>query len=158
MVDTKMVRHGRKRADDLLALGIARGLPIKDAAAGAALSERSAYRRASSAEFQDRVRALRGEMLASAVSAITATLGQATDTLSALLTAQSESVRLGAARTILEMGLKLREHADLERRLRELEERADEKDDDPRVSVYGAILHERQIEALGTDAAAKAQG
>jgi hypothetical protein len=46
----------------------------------------------------------------------------AADVLRQLLAAKSESVRLGAARSLLELGVKLRESVELEERLRALEE------------------------------------
>jgi hypothetical protein len=45
-------------------------------------------------------------------------------TLRKLLKAEAETVRLGAARALLELGTKLRESAELEERLRALEEKA----------------------------------
>jgi HEAT repeat protein len=51
-------------------------------------------------------------------------MAEAADVLRQLLAARSESVRLGAARALLELGVKLREGVELEERLRALEERA----------------------------------
>jgi hypothetical protein len=49
------------------------------------------------------------------------------ESIKTLLGLQKESVaptvRLGAARAVLELGMKLREHSDMEERLRALEER-----------------------------------
>jgi hypothetical protein len=62
---------------------------------------------------------------------VSRTVGRLTDAstaavtmLQALLEADSESVRLGACRAILELGLKLRASEELERRLAALEDRA----------------------------------
>jgi HEAT repeat protein len=46
---------------------------------------------------------------------------EAADVLRKLLAAESESVRLGAARSLLELGVRLRDSVELEERVRELE-------------------------------------
>ena len=62
-------------------------------------------------------------MVTRAVARIGAASTMAADTLRKLLDARSETVRLGAARAILEFGAKLREQEDLAERVRALEER-----------------------------------
>jgi hypothetical protein len=49
-------------------------------------------------------------------------MSEAADVLRQLLAARSETVRLGAARSLLELGVKLRESVELEQRMRDLEE------------------------------------
>src|SRR5215210_1077734 len=66
-------------------------------------------------------------MVTRAVARIGAASTLAADTLRKLLKAQSETVRLGAARAILELGSKLREQEDLAERVRALEERLGEQ-------------------------------
>jgi HEAT repeat protein len=51
---------------------------------------------------------------------------EAADVLRQLLAAESEAVRLGAARSLLELGVKLREPVELEERLAALEARIGE--------------------------------
>ena len=48
---------------------------------------------------------------------------EAADTLRGLLKADSDAVKLGAARSLLELGTKLREAVELEERLTDLERR-----------------------------------
>ena len=50
-------------------------------------------------------------------------MAEAADTLRGLLNAEGENVRLGAARSILELGTKLRDAVEIEERLVELERR-----------------------------------
>jgi hypothetical protein len=50
-------------------------------------------------------------------------MAEAANILHQLLTAESESVRLGAARSVLELGVRLRESVELEEQIRELVER-----------------------------------
>jgi hypothetical protein len=52
-------------------------------------------------------------------------MSEAVQTLRRLLTAEAESVRLAAARAILEVGHRLRDAVEVEDRLREVEERLD---------------------------------
>jgi hypothetical protein len=54
-------------------------------------------------------------------------MAEAADVLRHLLGAESESVRLGAARSLLELGVKLRESVELERRMEEVERRLGEQ-------------------------------
>jgi hypothetical protein len=68
-----------------------------------------------------RVAELRGEMVQRSLGRMADGMSNAADVLRALLAADSESVRLGAARSLLELGVKLRESVELEERLRVLE-------------------------------------
>jgi hypothetical protein len=54
-------------------------------------------------------------------------MAEAADELRALLKAEGESVRLGACRALLELGAKLRESVEFEKRLANLEERLNMK-------------------------------
>jgi HEAT repeat protein len=51
-------------------------------------------------------------------------MAEAADVLRSLLTAESESVRLGAARAMLELGVRVRDAVELDRRVCELEDLA----------------------------------
>jgi hypothetical protein len=55
-------------------------------------------------------------------------MARAAGTLAKLLDAEKESVRLGAARALLELGVKLRESVELEQRLAALEQRMSSQD------------------------------
>jgi hypothetical protein len=103
-----MAGPDRKNADDRLALELAAGKTVADAAAAAYVSERTAYRRLDDAEFRGRLTALRGEMIDRATGRLSDAATKAVDRLVALLDAESETVRLGAARSILEHVLKPR--------------------------------------------------
>jgi hypothetical protein len=79
---------------------------------------------ATSPAFGRRVTALRAEMTGRALGRLVESMTAAADTLGALARgARSETVRLGAARAVLELGVKLRESIELEERIRALEER-----------------------------------
>jgi hypothetical protein len=65
---------------------------------------------------------VRADMVGRSAGMLTAAGGEAIRTLLTLQKDSTPSVRLGAARTILEMGLKIRQMVDLEQRMAELEE------------------------------------
>lgn len=115
-----MAGNGRKNAD-ALALALAAGDSIVDAAAKAGMGERTAYRRLADPAFQQRIQTLRGEMIGQALGRMAAGMTEAADVLRALLKADAETVRLGAARSLLDLGVKMREAVELESRLDELE-------------------------------------
>ena len=104
-------------------MAVAAGQTLRDAAAAADVSERTAARRWADPGFRDRVGALRSDMAQRALGRLVDGMSEAADVLRQLLAAGSESVRLGAARSLLELGARLREGLELEQRLRELEER-----------------------------------
>jgi transposase-like protein len=118
-----MPQQGRRSADDLLMLALACGATLENAARQAGISESTVRRRIKDPEFQRKITALRWDMVQRAVGMVTAAMAESVKTLVVL---QKETVpsssRLGAARTMLEIGLKLREQNDLEQRLAALEE------------------------------------
>jgi hypothetical protein len=117
-----MAAGGRKNADDAVALALASGLTVEAAAGAAGVGERTVYRRLANPAFRVRVSELRTAMVERALGKMADGMGEAADTLRQLLAAKSESVRLGAARALFELSVKLRESVELEERLRALEE------------------------------------
>jgi hypothetical protein len=71
------------------------------------------------------VNELRADMVDRTLGKLANSMASAADTLEALLKADAEQVRLGAARTLLEVGNKLRETVEFERRLTEVEQRGE---------------------------------
>jgi len=117
-----VAHRGRKNADDALLLAVACGVTVENAAAKAGVSTRTATRRMADPTFQKRLRAMRLDMVQRTMGALTAAGQEAVRTLLELLKGSTPSVRLGAVRMVLEMGIKMREVADLEERLAALEE------------------------------------
>jgi hypothetical protein len=119
----------RKKNEDALLLALACGVTVEAAAKQCQLSDRTIYRRLEEPEFCARLQAIRADMVKRASAMLTAAAGEAVRTLLAL---QKESVaaavRLGAARAILEIGIKLRELVDVETRLAVVEARIQELD------------------------------
>jgi hypothetical protein len=74
--------------------------------------------------FPRRVAALRAAMTSQALGRLTAAMSRAADTLDTLASsAESETVRLGAARSVIELAVRLRETVELEERVAALEQR-----------------------------------
>src|SRR4051812_12263357 len=117
-------QKGRRNADEKLLMALACGATVESAARSADVAERTAYRRLAEPQFQQRLQQLRADMVQRTAGALTAASQEAVRTL---LSLQKETlppgVRLGAAKAVIELGLKLREMAEVEQRLSELEQR-----------------------------------
>jgi HEAT repeat protein len=121
----------RKNADSVLVTALACGGTVEAAAKAAGVSEATVYRRLREPAFRQRVAEARDEMVSRAVARLSATSTLAADTLRELLKARSETVRLGAARAVLELGSKLREQEDLTERVAALEAHLSNTKGDP---------------------------
>ena len=130
-----MATKNRKQVETLLVAALAKGATVAQAALSNGVSERTVYRRLQQPDFQARIQAVQDETLQRAAAVLTAAAQEGIHSLVALQDkATPPSVRRAAARDILEMGLRLRETADLEKRLVALENRAV----DPGVSSFQA--------------------
>jgi hypothetical protein len=130
---------GRKRKTDAgLVLALACGSSPENAAQKAGLSLRTVYRRLAEASFRDQVQQIRAEMVQRAAGLFTAAGIAAIRTLTTLQeSAESESVRLGAARAVIELGCKLRDTAELTERIAALEARLDTRSENtPRATDH----------------------
>ncbi len=116
-----MAHFGTKH--DALALALAKGRSVADAAVEVGVGKRTVFRRLADPTFKARIQTLRGEMVAQALGRMADGMCEAADGLRALCKAESESVRLGACRTMLELSLKLRDCLETEDRLAALEAR-----------------------------------
>jgi type II secretory pathway component PulF len=118
-----MPQTGRRNVDHNLLTALACGATVEAAARSAGISESTVYRRLRQPAFSQRLQEVRADMVQRTSAMLTASGMEAVKTLLALQQASTPaSVRLGAARAILEIGLKVREVADLERRLSALEQ------------------------------------
>ena len=115
----------RKKNEDALLLALACGATVEAAAKQCDLTDRTIYRRLQDPDFRARLQELRADMVKRAAAMLTAAATKAVQTL---LSLQKESVsanvRLGAARAVLEIGIKVRELVDLESRIAALEAQA----------------------------------
>jgi hypothetical protein len=115
--------NGRKAADEALLLALACGATVENAARSASLSERTVFRRLDEPEFRRRLQRMRDEMAQRTTASLTAAGLEAVRTLVDLLqSTKPPAVRLGAARGILELGVRLREASELTERISSLEE------------------------------------
>jgi hypothetical protein len=121
-----MKANGRKGADQAIVVALAAGRTVQAAARVAGVGETTIYRRLRDTEFRRRVAESRAEFASRALGNLAAAATAAVRTLRQLLKADSEAVRLSAARSILELGAKLRESVELEQRIAALEARPDE--------------------------------
>ena len=119
-----MAGGDRQDADQALVAALAAGTTKQGVARLIGVGERTIYRRLEDPEFRRRVDQARGELVSRTVGRLADAGSAAVTTLLALLKADSENVRLGACRAILELGLRLRESEEFERRLSVLEDRA----------------------------------
>jgi hypothetical protein len=118
-----MPQQGKRHADSQLLLALACGASVEVAARQAGISESTAYRRLSDPAFRRQLQAVRADLVQRTTGALTAASTEAVRALLELLKATAPPpVRLGAARSVLELGIKLRETADLEARIAALEE------------------------------------
>jgi hypothetical protein len=118
-----MADKPRKKADDALLLALACGASVDQAARQCGLSSRTAYRRLADPACRRKLQEMRADMVQRTAGALTAASTEAVRALLGLLKEVTPAaVRLGAARSVLELGLKLREAAELEERLTALEE------------------------------------
>jgi hypothetical protein len=113
---------GREGADELLALALAQGQTVRDAAVTAGVSERTATRRWADADFRRRVSALRDDMVSRAVGTLADSMTEAAIRLRELLRSPNDTVCLGAAKALLELPFKLRESFETQERLYELQQ------------------------------------
>jgi len=116
-----MQTRDRNRGDELLLGALAAGRSVEQAAQTAGVSVRTAYRRLADPSFARRLAQARDELISSALGELVECASEAVATLRALLQANDERVRLGAAKTTLEQLLRLRETLTLSQRLATLE-------------------------------------
>ena len=117
-----MPQRGRRNVDQLLIMAFACGATLENAAATVGVSKATAFRRSQEPEFQKKLRKTKAEMVGRTAAMLTAANGEAVKALLALVKDSAPaSTRLGAARTILELSVRLRESAELEERIAVLE-------------------------------------
>lgn len=140
-----MAQIGKQKGDAIAIPALAIGKTKKEAAVESGLSRRTLDRRTSDPRYMRLVEQARAEIQRRQVAKLSAAGDQAIDTLIALLNAASESVRLQAARTITEMGIRRRENEEYERKILDVEERLAELE----AERSGLHVHPRETEESG---------
>jgi hypothetical protein len=118
----------RKNAEDLAIVALAGGATIQGAADAAGVCARTVHRRLNDPEFRRRVAEARAAVTDEALGKLVDGSTEAADVLRALLKAEDDRVKLTAARSILELGPRLKEAAELEERIAELESKLEENE------------------------------
>jgi hypothetical protein len=115
-----MSQRGRRNADQLLIMASACGATVENAATSAGVSQATVYRRLN--EFQAELRKTKTEMVGRTAAMLTAAAGEGVKALLALVKESTPpATRLGAARAVIELGVRLRESAELHERIDALE-------------------------------------
>lgn len=113
----------REAVDEALLAVLACGSTIQQEARQVKVSERTIRRRLADVEFSQKLQALVGDMVVRTSRVMTAASLESVKTLMNLQKEPHPSaVRLGAARAMLEIGMKVRDAADVEQRLAALEQ------------------------------------
>lgn len=113
---------GKSNADSVLIAAMAAGATFEGAAAQAGVSARTVSRRMEQPAFKAKVDEARADLITRAVGVLADSSSEAAQTLRALLASDRPTVRLSAARAILEMAVKVREHAELAERMTAVEQ------------------------------------
>ena len=106
---------------ELLALMVASGSSIKDAAASLGIGERTAYRFAADQEFSRRVSQIRTEAVVAAVGQLATLATRAAEALGEVLREGDSGAKIRAAAVVLDRFSKLSEAVDLRGRIERLE-------------------------------------
>lgn len=118
---TPLDKEPEPGGDDALVLALATGATLDEAAERAGCSPRTVSRRLTDAKFARRVSTVRGQLFAVAVGRLCNNAILAADKLVSLLGSEQDHVAYAAAKSILELGTKLREAGELEQRIAALE-------------------------------------
>ncbi|MCY2991310.1 MAG: IS630 transposase-related protein [Planctomycetota bacterium] len=116
-----MAGGSRKKAESAFVAAIVTGGTVADAAKTARIGERTAYAWLKRGDVRSEITEARGRMVSQACGRLSDACTAAADTLRALLLAESETVRLGAARSLLEMTVSLRREVDFAERVAAIE-------------------------------------
>lgn len=120
-MNTKFPRRSAG-SNEALMIALACGSTVETAAAKAGLNERTVYRRLEDPDFREKLQEFRAKMVERASAMLSASGMEAVKTLLGLMERSiPHAVRLGAAKAILELGMKLRDLLEVEERLAALE-------------------------------------
>jgi hypothetical protein len=119
-----MSRTVRKKSEQAVLVALACGATVENAAHKAGLHERTVYRWLAKPLFQERLRQVTAELVKRTAGLLT---GAAMGSVKVLVELQQDvatppAVRRGAARDILELGMRFRESTDQEERISALEQ------------------------------------
>ena len=102
----------RRKGADAFVLAMATGSTVVAAASKAGIAERTAFQRMADEDWQDAIAKRQAEIVEQAKQEIASHLAAATKTLADLLSHESGTVQLGAARALLDFGIRTGADAD----------------------------------------------
>jgi hypothetical protein len=118
-----VAHRGRESADDRIAYELAAGRTAREAAAATGVSERTIHRRMADPAFRARTNELRSGMISTAAGRLADGMTGAADALLDLMQNTDTNMKFRAAVKVVELGLKVGELAELQRRVDDLERR-----------------------------------
>ncbi len=114
--------------DELLMVALLRGESVRSAAEVANVSPATAHRRLREAPFAQELHRRRSEIVETSFARLLAASSKAADRLSELVQSSDPNLALKAAKTLLELSLRMRTEIEFDRRLAALEERTASKE------------------------------
>src|SRR5258707_215445 len=112
-----MARKNKQQVESLVVAALAKGATVGQAATQTGISERTVYRYLEKPDFQARLTAVQDEIFQRTIAVLTAATQGAIHTLVTLLDPSTPpSVRRTAARDTIDLGVRLRESGDVEKR------------------------------------------
>jgi hypothetical protein len=128
-----MANEARQQLEHQLLLALACGASVEVAAQKLGISESTIRRRLRDPKFAARLTQMRADMALRVADQLTAASTEGARTMVELMKpANPPSVRLGASKAVVELGMKARENAELQARMAELERRLDAHEKAPR--------------------------
>lgn len=124
MTATDRDGSGRLRQlDPELVARVAAGERVEDVATDRGISRSAAYRALEREEVRQEIRAIRTAMVEAAADRLASEMTGAADALAAIAVDEDApaSARVSAAKAVIELGTRLRQELDVERRLEQLE-------------------------------------
>jgi len=107
--------------DTVLALALASGVSVTEAAANVGVGRATVYRKLDHPDFARLVWEFRDKLIAVALGRIADNLTRAADALAGLLDSPEPHIRIRAARALFSMGVRLRDSIDMTARMRAFE-------------------------------------
>lgn len=115
--------RAKRDIDGALALYLASGMTIANAAERAGVCERTARRRLKEPKFRRRLDALKREVVGRAVAMLANGMAHAAERLIGLVDSPDEKIALTASKAVLEIGMRFRKAEEIERKLQDLSRR-----------------------------------
>jgi hypothetical protein len=113
--------------DSRLALALASGASISEAASQANVERSTIYRKLEHPEFRRQVAEFRDRLISTALGRLADNMTRAADALTVMLDAPEPHIRLRAIRMLITLGIRLRDSVDFNTRMGELETELERK-------------------------------